>query len=501
MAEPGLGNGKGGISRRSFMMLLGAAGLGAWAATRPNISAIAEGLGNIDNEAPRSFEARMVNGVEVYGLDESIASVQEADYLCANFNAAFLMKLTDEQRTKSVWEQREILLPRDTRFIEFVVNESTYRSFQDRKVETGVDYIEWIKLHVDLMNRAAERAKPKCSVKTKIARLIVVSDQFKSNPIKYTNDIDAEWFDSTDYRVNQNRETFQGHFWSFKHNPNGELTFRYPPKGDRLQPDIVLPPGNDTFEKVRDEVWVDGGLMHELGHQGWNIVDEYSFDIRNAPFGFKNLLFYTGSFHKPELSPYLSTLVNFFIKEGVRGYYTDPRGIGSGKTLNERFFHFGLLPKNISLNVTGATEAILYKNIYKSTDYYKDKNFVDAGRVEVKGNKVSLNQEHFKPQSTIDGDMFPTMSLLKIKVRDQWKELFLPTAMFNMVKFAGIDNAVCDLQIGDMDTSKSTTLQFEMVDDKDISTFMDFRQSHGFLPYAIMKIDGLSTWFIWSMQK
>ena len=404
----------------------------------------------------------------------------------------------------SLVEQREMILPRDTRYVEFVVTESVYNSFLRRKAETGVDYVEWVKLHIDLMNRMAENATPGSGMKTKIARVIVINDGFKTNPIPNTKDIDGSWFNDKDYRVNQDKETGQGYFWSFEHTASGGLSFSFPAgEWNGYKPKVIYPKKDDSFETVRDGVWVDCGLTHELGHQAWNLPDEYILGFEDSVFSIRKFIYYSGSLHEPEMSPYLSSLLKLFVREGIRGYYTDPRGIGIARTLGEKFFHYHMIPEKITLKSEGITEAIFYSNIYREPDYYLPKEFKEVDRMKkMPSADLVIPRSVFEPQALEKGEMYPLFSVIRIKRNNQWEELFLPVSIFNMAKIAGIDNAICNLQFYDKSfSSDRQSFQFQMIDGTKMNEFMEFRRKNNFLPFATLKIDGLSTWFVWSLQK
>lgn len=490
---------KGGFSRRDFLKLSGAGLLFGMAARyiNPNID-IERG------ELPSSvISSESVHGVDVFGLQTKIENQDQLDNLGLEFDLDFERRLTREEKALGLWEQRESILPRDSRLIEFVVTESAYQRFQDRKAETGVDYVEWIKLHIDLMNRAAKNAKPPTRMKSELSRVIVVSDKFKSNPMKYTKDIDAMWFNDADYRPDPKVEIDSGYFWSFKHDSSGQIVLSYPAGGDvRWKPQITLPKENDSFESAPDGVWLDCGLTHELSHQAWNLPDEYTFDNLNAPFEFKNFAFFTGAFHEPKLSPYLSRLLNLFIREKVRGYYTDPRGIGNANSMEQKYFHFGMIPDQIKLHVANVENVSAYKSQVSSSDYYSPKTFVedDSTRVIAK-DEIVVGKSLFSPRETEKGKMFSQLTYFKLKIGEKWKELCIPLAVFNMAKIEGINDMNCEIKFNEVDLTNKTSLQFEMIDDSEIDSYMKIRQERNFPPYATMKVNGLSTWFIWSAQK
>jgi len=115
------------VSRRDFLKL-SASGVLGLALSR---------LG-VDGALARESSYRLVHGVEVYGLDEKIDTLEKAKNLTFEFDLDFERKLPKDIKSKNRWEQREYAMPRDKRLVQFVVTESTYKEFLSKKAETGV---------------------------------------------------------------------------------------------------------------------------------------------------------------------------------------------------------------------------------------------------------------------------------------------------------------------------------------------------------------------------
>src|SRR3990167_3024988 len=106
------------VSRRDFLKL-SASGVLGLALSR---------LG-VDGALARESSYRLVHGVEVYGLDEKIDTLEKAKNLTLEFDLDFERKLPKEIKSKNKWEQRGYALSKDRRLFQFVVNESIYHEY------------------------------------------------------------------------------------------------------------------------------------------------------------------------------------------------------------------------------------------------------------------------------------------------------------------------------------------------------------------------------------
>lgn len=451
----------------------------------------------------RNSESEIINGVEVYGLNVPISSQEEADDLVDKFNYSFERRLGWADKQKSVWEQREKLLPKDVRYVQFVVKRSVFESFEMRKQETGVDYVQWVKLHVDLLNRDTENAKPPVVMTTEVRRIVIVEDNFETNPIKYSKDIDAVWFSDNDTRVAQGEGTVgQGSYWSVDRDVGGNLILRNP-AGASFGREFVLPQKDDEFSKIRNGVWIDCGLTHELGHLLWNVPDEYIFSFENANSLFNNFRFNTGLFMEPNLSPYLSKLVTRTKDKGIRGYYTDPRGIGRATSMLKKYEFYGVVPSSVSIEIAGATIGSLNRSRFHWPDYYDDEDSqksckymtTDFNSV-ISGSEIKLDKNNFLPEIVGGQGMYPVLFRIDCSLDGKSKELYIPLAIFNMSKISGINIAEYKIEFSkDSYPSEYKTQTVILVDELEL---LDFESKN--LSYAKMKIVGTSTWCVWSFQ-
>ncbi len=448
---------------------------------------------------------RLINGVEVYGLDKKIVDQDQVDDLTFQFDLDFERKLSWKDKQKNIWEQREIVLPKDKRFVEFVVSESTYNSFERRKEETGLNYVEWVQVHIDLLNRVLKNSKPPVELTTELSRIIVVSDEFKSNPVKHSKDVDGIWFESSDFRVAQGVGNIgQNSYWSIKRDTDGDLLLQNP-AGAGFGRTIEVPGVGDQLEKTRDGVWIDFGLIHELSHVLLNLPDEYVFSYEGVKSIFENFRYNTGSFMEPILSPYLSLLLTRNIKRGRRGYYTSPGSIGVAKEMKEKYNFYGELPGKIGFRVANSEVTGVSKSHFLFPDYYdeKDENEKPVSCKKMKqadfaiksqGN-VELENSSFVPQ-LIDGqELYPVLFRVECNNRGEKKELYVPIGIFNMSKYSGVEEAVYDIEFIGKPSADMKSQALNLIDGSEVDEFLSKNAS-----YAKMKVSGTNTWCVWTFQ-
>lgn len=309
------------FSRQDFLKVAGLAIGGALLADKTG--AIDYTASVLDPESAKVVIPEIVHGVEVYGLDEEIRTGYHTGLLYDEFDKIFDVKLTPDLLNKSRVEQRESLLERNKRYLEVVVSKSAYESFLIRHEETGVDFVEWIQMHVDLMNRTAENSKPPADISTQLLKVVVISDNFEKNPSKYSKDIDATWFIKEDYR---DPAQPGANFFAVYHDQSSNLEIRKPEGFDTNDKrKWVFPPKQDSLTN-KNNVWIDWGLVHEWSHYAWDLPDEYTMDIHNSPFKQPEFRFETGAYMEPLLSPHLSYLIKYYNNQGRRGGETEPYG-------------------------------------------------------------------------------------------------------------------------------------------------------------------------------
>lgn len=501
-----------GLTRRDFLKLSGYA-TGAVTAgyflghipELPNLSEISET--NIETSSPpeislpkeKYLHPKLVHNVEVYGLTEKINSEDQIDNLYKYIDEKYASE--NSIRIEDKIEQRKELLNPNKRYLEVVVRQSAYESFIDRQEETGVDFVEWIQMHVDINNRCFENATPPVDLKAVLRRIIVIDDSLpkdwdesawlqgegKALDIWYKDrflnnlplDTDTTWAIATDYRVDTRNEESQGNFWSFIHQ-DGKTIFGQPPGANQYDITYEFTDKDDSLSG-HDNVWLDMGLTHEWSHYLFDAPDEYIFD-EQTPYRFINVPFdtgYVGAYHEPSLSPFLSYILNKNLADRQRGY-----------THEEEAF---ILPDSIMLNIPGIENVDFY--VPKMPDsYYDDRKFPFKPTYSDKNQNIEI-RNLIKPN---ERGVLPTSIYIKCSSEDGIsREVCIPIAAFIMSKLSGQDNSTFNIEFTEGSRYENgSTLITKLIDESKLD---DYLQAQGQKIYAKMKIDGTDAWIIWSL--
>ena len=487
------------ISRRDFLKLSASGALGLVLSKIGIDGALASG----------ENKAKMVHGVEVYGLDKPIASTEEAKNLTFALDLDFERKLPIDIKGKNRWEQREYAMPRDKRLVQFVVTESTYKEFLSKKAETGVDYVEWVQIHLDLMNRFSKTQPGLENFRVELKRVIVVSDDFENNPIDYSKDIDAIRFNDGDYRDKDYRSVDGGkasaYRWFATIMKNGDLVLKseYVFVDNSYSEEVVLPETDDSLQRITNTVKVDWGEIHEaLMHGACNLPDEYTFDCIKMPFNFKEFQYRTWSFQRPYLSLGLKASLLRNVSKNIRGYYTDPRSIGRAGV--DGFDFYGEVPQKVSFQLNNVGNFRVYRSGHSVPDYYSAKTFSDvAGIMRNSDGKFVMPKESFEPQSVDGKKIYSTIYVIKTSSGDKNKELYFPVSLLNIPAIFGVKDAnyKIDFTGYEPSTEYSGKQVMEYVEANEMPTFMNKKSQAGEPLYALMAIPGTQTWAVWSFVK
>ena len=495
------------ISRRDFLKLA-TVGLASGAIIGARLRSLIRDAGSSNstperglpepNKSPEPLPLtpETIDGVEVYGLNEKLSSEEDVrrfySYLDRQFEEKKGVKITDKR------SQRKELLAPNERYLEVVVRKSAYDSFLQKKKETGVSFPEWIRMHVDVLNRCMDNAKPPAEAHAVLRRILVIEDEMPKSfwdedaykkgkgyalDAAWTRfnegfpiDTDVSWAVADDYR-----EIGGSYFWTFDH-VNGKTVFH-----SLSLTTIELPDRNDSLAG-KDGIKLDIGLTHEWIHRLLNLPDEYAQDLRDDTQRFKRFLMGTGSFHEPYFSPYLSCLMRNNIKLRARNYYYDNRG---EVCFNDR-------PETIQVDVE------IGKRVGR--DFRIDLRNIDF----VEGSRYGREIVSGKPDQVSNGtsirfgkDLLKSQNnswVLKVSGKNLSRELYLPPSMFNMSKLAGLNSATYSITFTDYDDPTKTTQEIKLVDDSDIDKFLKLKTEEDDLPYAKMKVEGTGTWFVWFLR-
>lgn len=490
-----------GVSRRDFLKLA-AVSVGAGVAVGVGLGEVIKNTDLLRKE-PRALTPEIIAGIEVYGLNEKITSADTVDRFYSYLDDKSAESL--DIRIGDKIKQRQELLSPNERYLEVVVRRSAYDSFILKKAETGVDFAEWIKTHVDVMNKCLKKATPPFEMKAVLRRILVIDDDMTKEfwdedlyrqggalgtalDLAWVNkfypfsiDTDCVWAIADDYR-----DTGGGNFWEIRHE-NDRIIIGLPPEKVSFGQYFEFPNEND-FLSGKNNLRFDMGLIHEWSHYLLNLPDEYGQDVHDASQRFKSFTFGTGSFDKPEISPYLAQLMQENIDHKDRNIYYPQDNIWKWVSSKNR-------PKKVE--VTTRSE---HQNLVN--------NFIEVRRVRLVdssyyGNKsVPKNADQVsKDNSLIFGkNLFRNNSnCWHVKVINDkiTREVFLPIAAFNMSKISGLESAKYDLIFSGYDDVSKTKQEVKLVDESKIDAFI---QNEKDPYYSKMKVEGTNTWFVWFLR-
>ncbi len=454
-----------------------------------------------------------IHGVEVYGLQNAFKRPQQITNLYGYFDKKYAGEnnLSPDALKDSLTCRKEHLNPNE-RYLEIVVRKSAYDMFERRKTDTGVDFVEWIKMHVDILNRSMESAKPPVDMQAVLRRIVIIDDtlvagwdesswkrglrgnialdwwwvmRFRN---QYPVDIDASWAIATDYRGDKTKKSEAGSFWSFKTDPDSKVTFRSPPEGEQVDQTYTIPAKNDSLSG-KNNVWIDFALIHEWTHYLLNLPDVYNFNIENAPFRFKNFLL-QGDYMQPELSPYLSMLLTNHIKKRIRSPWAE--GLHRGYSYEET-------PKTMKIHVREKGKPVVGKiSLFVSTlqeiSGFATNIKIFANKPNVEINETDSCLVPFRPFKSDSNLLYITAS-----DGDKIREVYIPAAAFNMTKMAGLEHADYFINFTGHKNPHATVQTIHQVDESDFVKFLSGYPKDKQAVYAAMKVAGTSTYFVWTI--
>jgi len=454
-------SGSGEISRRDFLKLSASGVLGLM------LSEL-----NVDAALAKENLPKIVNGVEVYGLESSVRNKEEMLQLIEKLDKKFLKENDPWEVEVTLFnydELRDRLLPQKKRFLTVYVKESVYRNYYYKQGKDSPDYATWIKLHTDLTNRIFENGAIKTEMRMGLRRIVVVADDFAEGLMeRYPMDTDFVWFEEEDYREKKQRDGEPDYMWNFTEQPDGSILF----DGARWQlgnygdPVLTKTVQSDTFNILK-KGRIDCGLVHEWGHLGYNKPDTYPFDVKAEVGLGKSFRFNTWYDHKPMGDEYTTMIVNEnieVVKNGVgrgtgsrniRGYYSDPLGLGRTDSEKGMYF-FGFVPKNVEFRIDGMSGFEIGESWYKKQvgnifDYYQNKYFVSGYKDETVRNTVRFDKatEQFGVRQMGDNEKnYPMTYVIRTKYQGEELALFFPRALLNMSYMGGLkDRVTFDIKV------------------------------------------------------
>ena len=459
------------------------------------------------NELSEIHKPEIQNNIEVYGLGESLKTEGEVALLYESLDQRFLRKngiLLYQQPLRKREIRAEYLDPQ-TRHLEVVVTEKTYREFLRRRGETGVDFTTWVKDHVDCLNIILENAKPPTPMRASLERIIIISNELANriyNPrdkdklghsfdAKWKErwghtdgllplDIDTSWGIAEDYRP-KGIGTTKGYFW--KYNTTGkEIVFS---SGDRR----FTYPYIGGYPNMIRSGQIDMGMIHEWSHYLLGLPDEYSQnfgpeDVWNTGEVFTNFLMGNGNFVEPRISPFLVALLNNHIKNRRRTSLRDEiYGIA---------YNYWDIPKGLKIQLP----------------------INDGGWVMKYGIIGDFNSPGIEQSQSNNGEIIIPSTLGSARPRDmnhltitekspaargEKREIHMPYSVFNLMALMGIEGTSLRVQFlkGSFEQSGQKTQIAEIVHDSELARLLKERSSKGLKPYASMQISGTGSWVVW----
>ena len=448
------------------------------------------------------MQPKVIDGIEVYGVDEKIATPKQVQNLYSYLDNNFLSahKIEPSKAEGRIELRKELLNPNE-RYLEVVIRRSAYNHFLAAELDTNVSFEEWVKMHVDSMNTCFENAKPPSKMKAVLRRILVIDDDLPNSfwdekawldgsgyaldaPWRYKFarpiDTDCSWAIATDYRPTIRGISQGGCFWKCRANQNGkEIIYSKSDEGE-----ITYPNNGKESLKNSHEVWLDFGLTHEWVHYLFDLPDEYGFDFHNKnekpKLKFNHFLLATGSFEMPWVSPYLSLLSNAHVKEKKRDCDLD--GYGKGYSFKD------LPSQGVTLKVLdqgGKFEecSVIIPNVEKDGQ----KDFDKLPDCSSPGGELSLEKSRF--------DSDPATILVNTS---SGKSLYIPCIAFCMSNLAGLEKADYKIQFTGYDSESIDSTQMAMLcDESDIDKKITYYTKRGKKPYAYMKVAGTNAWILW----
>lgn len=474
------------------------------------------GRNKVDSEENSGFQE--IEGVEVYGLDRPIADISELEKYWSAINNSLEGKIakeslaldpTTQEIPKTIDEKREFLLGPD-RKLTAVITQSAWQRFKETGLgKEGAGFIDWIRNHVDLLNREFKTADPSLSPKAGLGRVFVVADDLLPNKILNQGlDSDGIFFFNKDYEPLSSSYLFKVK----KKNSGLAADFG----GDRQ---YYLEPAEDSLTGKEKGVF-DQGLVHEFMHVLFNLPDEYIFNCQSivGPFRFKEFSYNEGSLNK-------SPSPSIFLRERLRYLSQKKRGENDGGVFGA---FLGELPDEIIISVrkrkplssggnTNWPEAELSgeeaaglkmcslmpdPNKLKSENYFWNAYCTD--RMIGKG-PVPLSADNWQRLSAPvelknDSHSYTVHSPAYVVQFEGGGELIIPTLVFNISRWLGIEKPSYTIGIIGFDFGDKFKQVVGFVKKEELETFVWENRYRENYPYAVMEVEGTDYWLVWFLE-
>jgi len=216
-----------------------------------------------------------IDGVPVYGSTTPLNTPELRQlYLdsCGEFGKAGELSSSSEIANK-----KEQLLKPEVRYIEYLVYKDNYDEFNADLEKFGVSLEKWLAIHVEQLNRMAERSDPPLGIEFKLRRIIIVDESAvrprKSYPdgVPFGTDKDDDFFINFGFPAVSNVSP-----WSLDVNARWVISYNL----------RTFIPTEDSklFRLSNGELmWIDGAMLHEQVHQLIFMPDDYQSNSNDKP--------------------------------------------------------------------------------------------------------------------------------------------------------------------------------------------------------------------------
>lgn len=471
--------------------------------------------------SPAAQTPVIVEGIEVYGLTEPIDSPEKFNGLKQYFNQMFEIRVSQMANGGPLpadeYLKRDLVWGRNTRVLEVVVRKSDY--FND---PLGGSFVQRMKIELDLMTRLMESSLPASGLSARLARVVVVDDQFTKTPAWWpiVSDVDHSEFIGGDEAGSKFSPMRPGEFvntWSVNADAFGNVNIEWDGGEGRFEGTYYLPAKGDSVLNLTDYL-VSYYRIHELWHRLFNLPDEYIGQIRmNAQpeFLFQDYIPVGGQFTAPEIQPFISYLAVRVRDYGVRGTY---HPLGGNTTDQNTTNDFSARPDTIRINVPGSSQVRVF-TVDMNGGYYAQTNPNGAAKTinpvpgqDVAGSALVMDPSLFSMTirtekgsfrnivnhvETQDITIAKTVYVIQANFNGVKRDLAMPVSVFVMSKLAGYNDVTYDIVFADARLF-SKTLYSKAIRDVDVQSFFANGEK---VMYASTKIVGTDYTMVWFQQK
>lgn len=433
------------ITRREFLYGLGALLLGSSFKSETNstnskstwFTKLRNWFSGREKQLVRK-RSETISGLEVFGTKKPL-SKNDLTALTLEINQQFLKEHPELPTNIGENAIRAELLSKEKRYLELVIKKSLFDTFKTNHPD-NIDLLEWIKIHIQIMNDIIENSPFKTNLRTRLGNVYIVEDDLANELGQtYRNGStlggDATWTFVNDVRgyVASNGENTQAAYLDLYTLPNGK------------------------------SITIDTGFIHELWHALYSVEDEYTFNVSEhaySPPHLPQLLIAEGGANTL-VSRWFYAALQRTSQLNIRGYYSDNRSPGvAGQSSSfdgeSSYDVVGEHPKQNKFYITdfhgrpiNGTITILNNT---NSDYtpYSPKNFDVVSTGIIENGEYILEEKVFEP--LLNGTNYMHRSNFVFQIVTDTKEqhiIHIPVNIFNIAAISEIESANFELQLLD----------------------------------------------------